>query len=120
MDVSVILVNWNSADLLRQCLASVFRLTSSVSLEVIVVDNASYDGADKMLQKNFPQVRFIQSSENFGFARANNLAFQSSTGRNVLFLNPDTVILGSAIAVMSATLDDCPEAGAVGCKILNA
>jgi N-acetylglucosaminyl-diphospho-decaprenol L-rhamnosyltransferase len=119
MDLSIIIVNWNSADFLRACLDSVFRDTSDITMEVIIVDNASYDGSQEMIRRDFPPVRYIQSDANLGFARANNLGYQSSTGRLLLFLNPDTVILGSALSQMTACLDSLPDAGAAGCRLLN-
>lgn len=118
-DVSILLVNWNSIDYLRPCLASVYEHTKGISFEIIVVDNASYDGCSEMLRKEFPEVIFIQSDENLGFSRANNLAFQRSTGAALLFLNPDTLVLNPAISMMYATLQSAPNIGAVGCGVLN-
>src|SRR5271165_5655937 len=119
MDLSIIIVNWKSVDFLRGCLASIFSPGSSLSLEVVVVDNASYDGCEEMLSREFPQVRFIQSRENIGFARACNLGFRNSTGRVVLFLNPDTKVLGNALSSMVDGLESQSHAGAIGCKLLN-
>lgn len=118
-DVSVIIVNWNSRRFLSACLQSIFANSGAVELEVIVIDNASYDGSEEMVRRDFPQVIFIQSRENLGFARANNAAADRATGRNLLFLNPDTEVIGAAIERMSRFLDSKPEAGAVGCKLLN-
>src|SRR5450432_96179 len=120
MDLSIIIVNWNSVDFLRGCLVSICQPPQSISLEVIVVDNASYDGCDSMLAREFPRVRFIQSHENIGFARACNLGHQHSAGRILLFLNPDTKIVGNALADLVSGLDSLPDAGAIGCKLLNA
>lgn len=120
LDTSVILVNWNSAEYLRKCLASIFFRPTAVSLEVLVVDNASYDGAEAMVKAEYPQAIFIQARGNLGFAAANNLGSKSSRGRNLLFLNPDTVVLQSAISDMSAALDSLPNTGILGCRILNA
>jgi len=119
MDLSIIIVNWNSREYLKACLASVFRNTPRVSHEVVVVDSASYDGCDRMLAEHYPSVRFIQSEHNLGFGKANNLAFAESTGQVVLFLNPDTEVIGDAIDVMYEQLHRLPLAGAVGCRLLN-
>ena len=119
MELSIIIVNWNSVSYLRKCIESVFANTRGIDFEVIVVDNASYDGCGEMLATNFPAVKFIQSAHNLGFAGANNLGFSHSSGDNLLFLNPDTEILGSALDVMLAALAAIPNAGAVGCKLLN-
>jgi hypothetical protein len=120
MDLSIIIVNWNSANYLRECLKSVYEKTAGTRFEVIVIDNASYDGCGEMLAREFPRVRFIQSHENLGFARANNLGFKRSTGRNVLFLNPDTKLVSPAINILLEHLNHLPDAGIVGCKLLNA
>ena len=119
MDVSIIFVNWNSADFLRECLASIYDNTSGVPFEVIVVDNASFDGAEEMLRKEFPRSRYIQSDANLGFARANNLGAKNASGEFLLFLNPDTLVLDNAITKMAACLRRVPHAGALGCRILN-
>lgn len=118
MDVSIIIVNWNSTDYLRKCLVSVIEETENVDFEVIVIDNASYDGTEEMIRREFPGVKFVQSLENGGFARANNLGFKHSSGKNLLFLNPDTRIIGSAINDMLGFLKSTPQAGAVGPKLL--
>jgi GT2 family glycosyltransferase len=89
------------------------------SYEIIVIDNASYDGCNEMLEDKFPEVVFVQSAENLGFSRANNSAYKRSRGRNVLFLNPDTEIQGSAIQKLIDALELRPDAGMVGAKLLN-
>jgi hypothetical protein len=118
-DVSIIIVNWNSKDFLRQCLRSVFRYTQGVSFEVIVVDNASFDGCAQMLAREFPSVIFVQSAENIGFARANNLGVRYSRGRHLLFLNPDTELLEDSIAILRQQIESFPDVSAVGCRLLN-
>lgn len=119
MDLSIIIVNWNSKAFLRNCLESILQAPPSLALEVIVVDNASYDGADRMLAGEFPRVRYVQSNENLGFARANNLGYKHSSGRHLLFLNPDTEIVDGAIDRMVAAADSLADAGAIGCRLLN-
>ena len=117
--LSIVIVNWKSADFLRKCLQSIFANASDMSLEVIVVDNASFDGSAELVEREFPGVHFVQSKENLGFAGANNLGVRSAKGRNLLFLNPDTEVIGTALERMSSFLDATPDAGAVGCKLLN-
>jgi GT2 family glycosyltransferase len=119
VDVSILIVNWNSCEYLKKCVESIVGNTHGVSYEVIVVDSASFDGADSMLAGEFPQVRFIQSTVNLGFAKGSNVAFQASVGEVLLFLNPDTEVAGPAIEAMFAALTSLPGAGAVGCKLLN-
>lgn len=120
MDLSIVIVNWNSAHLLRKCLDSIRAETHGVDYEIIVIDGGSSDGCEQMLREHHPGVRFIQSGKNLGFARANNAAFKAASGRNVLFLNPDTEVVGPAIRVLNEQLQVLPDAGAVGCKLLNA
>lgn len=119
LDLSILIVNWNSRDFLRKCLASIFAETRGLSFEVIVVDNASFDGAAEMVAAEFSKVRFIQSKANLGFARANNLAFEHSNGRVALLLNPDTEVIGDALAKMLHAVESLPDAGIVSCKLLN-
>ncbi len=120
MDLSIIIVNWNSKNYLRQCIASILSKTHGIEFEIIVVDNGSFDGCNEMLSQYHPSVRFIQSDKNLGFGKANNLAFQESYGASILLLNPDTELADSAINVLYEHLHSLPNAGIVGCKILNA
>jgi N-acetylglucosaminyl-diphospho-decaprenol L-rhamnosyltransferase len=119
MEISIIIINWHSREFLRECLASIEANRPPFSLEVIVIDNATFDGSAEMVHVDFPGVRYIQSSENLGFSRGNNTAAAHATGHLLLFLNPDTKILGSALAAMKGCFDSLPEAGIVGCNILN-
>ncbi len=119
LDLSIVIVNWNSVEFLKACIASVQRETHDVNYEIIVIDAASFDGCDRMLRNTYPEVRFIQSELNVGFGQANNRAFEASLGDSVLFLNPDTTVVGHAISVMHACLQQLPMAGAIGCRLLN-
>jgi GT2 family glycosyltransferase len=118
-DLSVLIVNWNSAHFLDKCLQSIYANTPDLNLEIVVVDNASYDGSQEIVADRFPEVAFIQNPVNEGFARANNQAFRRSNGRYVLFLNPDTEVVGPALAAMLTFLKTTPDAGIVGPKLLN-
>src|SRR5947209_1130934 len=119
MDVSIIIVNWNSALYLRAALASIYREVKGIEFEVIVVDSASYDGSAQMVETEFPQTIYIQSPNNIGFARSNNLGFKRSTAKTLLFINPDTEIIGDAVQRMLAHLNSNPKIGAAGCRVLN-
>lgn len=118
-DVSIVIVNWNSRDYLEKCLKSLAARRMGIVAEVIVIDNASYDGSEALIRESHSGVTYIQGRENLGFARANNLAAESATGRNLLFLNPDTEVVGDAVERMVRFLDATPDAGAVGCRLLN-
>jgi GT2 family glycosyltransferase len=119
MDLSIIIVNWNTRDLLAQCLESVYAYPPAGDFEVIVVDNASTDGSAAMVHERFPQVVLIENGENMGFALANNQAIGRSHGRHVLLLNPDTVVQSGALDVLVRFLDEHPDAGAAGSMLLN-
>jgi len=119
MDLSIIIVNWNSRDYLQKCIASILAVIHGIKFEIVVIDSASFDGCDEMLRQCYPQVRFIQSDQNLGFAKANNEGFKVSRGRNLLFLNPDTELKGDAVQALLRPLESLPNAGAVGTKLLN-
>lgn len=120
MDVSIVIVSYNARDYLRECLRSIEGTTpTSLQYEVIVVDNASTDGAPDMVASEFPWVRLIRNASNVGFSRANNQGAAASTGRYVLLLNPDTVVLDGAITAMVEFADQHPDAAVVGCTHLD-
>lgn len=119
MDLSIIIVNWNSRNYLFKAIASIEIDTKEIECEVIVIDSGSYDGCDEMLRRCYPSVRFIQSDKNIGFAKANNEAFKVSSGKNILFLNPDTEVECRAIRALYDHLEVLPAAGIVGPKLLN-
>jgi GT2 family glycosyltransferase len=119
LDVSIIIVNWNTRDVLRSCLASVYKETKNITHEVIVIDNDSSDDSVEMVKKEFPKAKLIENRSNRGFAAANNQGMAIATGRYVLLLNPDTIVLDRAIEKTVAFADDHPEAAVVGCRVLN-
>jgi GT2 family glycosyltransferase len=130
-DVSLIIVSWNTRALLEQCLTSMFGTTDrerassggaavdGMSVEVIVVDNASADGSAEMVRDRFPCVRLIANTSNRGFAPANNQAYRACTGQYVLLLNPDTRPYPEALASLKRFMDGHPDAGAAGPLLLN-
>lgn len=120
LDVSICIVSWNVRDLLRDCLKTLREQAGNVRYETIVVDNASKDGSPEMVREEFPWVKLVEPHANLGFGRANNLAYRHSSGRYVLLLNPDTVILDRAIERLVEFADKHPEAGAVGGRTLKA
>lgn len=119
MDLSIIIVNWHSAQYATKCIASIYAATHNLKFEILVVDNASSDDSCDVLEQTFPAIKLIRSPENIGFARANNLGFIHSSGRVLLFLNPDTELAGPAINFMVASLESSPAIGIMGCKLLN-
>src|SRR4051812_18027462 len=116
MDLSIIIVNWNSKAHVDRCIASIVAsATAQLAYEIVVIDAGSYDGIREVLQHNYPHVRFIESEKNLGFGRANNQAFLASKGTCVVFLNPDTEVVGSALRTMFDEIHRLSRAGAVGC-----
>jgi GT2 family glycosyltransferase len=118
-DVSIIIVNWNSAYYVIECIESIFRETKAITFEIIVIDNASYDDCGEKLSERYPDIVFIQSNTNLGFARANNLASSKAKGKTLLFLNPDTKVLDKAIERLYFLYWKLPNCGVLGCRLLN-
>ncbi|MFO7678895.1 MAG: glycosyltransferase family 2 protein [Chloroflexota bacterium] len=118
-DLSIIIVSWNVADLLRNCLRSIDENRGGLDLEVIVVDSASGDDSVALVHSEFPWVRLLACTENVGFPRGNNLGLAEANGRYLLLLNPDTVILDNALAKMMTFAQENPEIGVLGCQLLN-
>jgi hypothetical protein len=118
-DISVIIVSFNTCDYLRDCLQSLYDDPGSPTLEVFVVDNGSVDNSVTMVQTEFPNVKVIETGENLGFARANNIALRQMQGRTALLLNSDTVVRPGALRTMLDVLASHPMAGGVGPRLLN-
>ena len=115
MDVSIVIVSYNTCLLLDECIASVVRETKRPH-EIIVVDNASTDDSCTMLRDKYPEVILLQNNCNVGFARANNQGFVLGTGRYFLMLNPDTVVLDGALDKLVDFMDANPYAGICGSR----
>lgn len=118
-DLSVICVNYNSAEITAACLDSVFAHTSGLDFELILADNASVDASRGRFSGD-PRITYLYSEENLGFGRANNLALASASGRNILFLNTDTLLRDNALKTLSDYLDAHPAVGAVGPNLVDA
>jgi len=119
MDLSIIIINWNTRDMLRDCLTSVLAHAPSCDHEVIVVDNASSDGSQAMVETEFPQVRLIENDINLGFAAANNRAIKMSDGEFFLLLNSDTLVHGDVLQQSFEYIQENTAVGAMGCRVLN-
>lgn len=117
--LSIIIVSYNVREFLYQTINSVQRSLQGISSEIIVVDNASWDGSAAMVQKDFPEVNLISNTTNVGFAKANNLAIDESQGEYLIFLNPDTIVQEDTFQTLLDFFSQHPKAGVVGCKILN-
>ena len=117
-EVSIVIVNFNTIELLRACLQSIATDPSYRECEVIVVDNASTDGSVNMMKESFPSVRVIVNKSNEGFARPNNMGIRIASGRYILLLNSDTEVKPGAIREMQSFLETHPDAGACGPMLL--
>ena len=119
IDLSVIIVNYNVEYFLEQCLNSVIMASENLNVEVFVVDNNSIDGSVKMLKKKFPSVLLIENKKNYGFSKANNQAIEKARGRNILLLNPDTVVEESTFKKVVDFFDENPDAGGLGVRMVD-
>lgn len=114
MTLSICIVNWNTRNHLRDCLASIDAHPAGAPYEIIVVDNASEDGSAEMVREQFPQVKLIANRENAGYAAGNNQALSIAQGKFLLLLNPDTEIQENTLNEAIAFFGSHPEAGAIG------
>jgi GT2 family glycosyltransferase len=121
IDVSIIIVNYNTKDLILQCLQSIFENTVDISFEVIVVDNASDDGSCASINEKFPQVNLVSSEKNLGFGRANNLGARLASGTFLFLLNSDTLLIENSIKFLKIFFENSndPTIAVVGVKILD-
>jgi len=120
MDLSVVIVNYNTRDLLRDCLHSLYNSKVDFEYSVIVVDNCSPDDSVQMVQRQFPQVKLIASDVNGGYAYGNNLGLRQARGRHLLLLNADTVLPPTALQGMMDFMEEHPDAGVAGPKLVLA
>lgn len=119
MDISIVIVNWNTKILLLDCLASVYKTVKNISMEIWVVDNASSDGSMDAVQRFYPDTKIIQNSKNLGFAAANNRAFKRMRGRYALLLNTDTVLTEGAVETIYNFMEHHPDVGMACGQLLN-
>lgn len=118
-DISVIVVTWNAKDYTLECLESLQRQSNGLTVEVIVVDNASGDGTPQAIAEKFPRVRLICNSENRGFARANNQGMEVSRGRYLYLINSDVVVPDDCLSLLLSYMEAHPDIGLLGPKMLT-
>lgn len=122
MDVSIIIVNFNTKDLLKNCIESIYKFTKSVSFEIIVSDNGSKDGSVEMIKKDFPEVQLLENNANLGFGKANNKGLDIAKGKYIFYLNSDTVLLNDACKIFFDYWENSSEKdsiGALGANLLD-
>jgi GT2 family glycosyltransferase len=119
IDLSIIIVSYNTKDVLKEALESIYKTAKNLSFEIIVVDNASKDGTREEIEKlKYQDLKFIQNEENLGFSKANNVGVKMAVGRYVLFLNPDVVVHDHTLEGMAKFMDESKDAGAATCKVV--
>lgn len=116
-DVSIIIVSYNTKEILRECLASIKNSKIKSSYEVLVVDNDSSDGSNDMVKKDYPDIELIENKENAGFSKANNIGIKKSQGKYVLFLNSDTIVYENSIDKVLEFMDQHSQVGAATCRV---
>ncbi len=121
VDVSIIIVNYNTCQLTANCLKSIFDQTRDVSFEIIISDNGSRDGSIEMIKSNFPNVILLENNENLGFGRANNRALALAKGRYIFYLNSDTILLNNAVKLFYDYFEahQTENIGVLGCNLEN-
>lgn len=119
IDVSICIVNWNTKELLRDCLNSIKERTAGLTCEIIIVDNDSRDESVQMVKSDYPECLIVERKENLGFARGNNEAVKNASGKYIFYLNPDTELITNAIYGMFIFLEKNADFGAVGCKLVT-
>ncbi|GMU95350.1 MULTISPECIES: glycosyltransferase [Ignavibacterium] len=118
-DLSIIIVNYNVKEYLKNLLHSIRKASQNLSTEIIVIDNASDDGSVEMLREKFPDVKLIANEKNLGFGKANNIGLKEAKGKYILLINPDTLVAEDTFTKLIEFFESHPDAGMVGCKILN-
>jgi len=119
MDLSIVIVNWNTKNLLLDCLESIFETVKNMSIEIWLVDNASTDGSVEAVKRTYPDVQVVQNKKNMGFAAANNQAFHRMQGRYALLLNTDTLLTRGAVEMIYEFMEDNPKVGMACGQLLN-
>ena len=117
--LSIVIVSYNVSAFLEQCLESVLKAAESINARVYVVDNNSVDGSVAMVRSKFPSVELIESQENLGFSRGNNLAFRQIDSPFILMLNPDTIVHEDTLSSCLEFMESHPDAGAIGVKMID-
>lgn len=119
VEISIVIISWKMRDLLERCLKTIYKYTTDVTFEVIVIDNNSQDGTSEMIEKHFPQVRLIKNPENRGVAPARNQGIRETRGKYILILDADIELVDNSIKHLFDFMENNPDAGIVGCKLVD-
>lgn len=119
MDLSIVILNYKTCGLLKECLKGIKMVQPKINYEIIVVDNGSGDGTPAMMAEYFPDIQFVEAGQNLGYAKGNNLGIKRAKGRYVMIMNPDIVIFENVLEELVEFMDSHPDVGIVGPKLLN-
>ena len=119
MDLSIVILNYKSKNMVKECLRGIRLVSPQLKYECIVVDNASGDGIEAMLKSEFPEVNFIASSANVGFAAGNNIGIKKTSGKYIMLMNPDIAVFSGSLEALVKFMDENLGAGLAGPKLLN-
>jgi len=119
LEASIIIVSWNARKYLDECLASIIRHTDQADIEIIVVDNASTDGSQELVQNSYPSVKLIRLDSNLGFAKANNIGIRQSRGKYLFLINSDVKVHNNFIVPMRGIMEKNPDIGLLGPRIIG-
>jgi GT2 family glycosyltransferase len=119
MDLSIIILNYKTCGLLKECLKGIKLVKPKLDFEIIVVDNGSKDGTPEMIAECFPEVRFIETGQNLGYAKGNNVGIRAAKGRYIMIINPDIILFEGVVEKLVEFMDSHPDVGIVGPKLLN-
>jgi GT2 family glycosyltransferase len=119
MQLSIVIVNWNTGELLKKCLDSIYQYTQNLTFEVFVVDNNSTDNSLELINSQLPNLIIFRNQKNFGFASANNQALKQAGGEYLLLLNPDTELTENSFSIMLDFFAKHSDCGVLGCRLLN-
>ena len=118
--LSIIIVTWNCKNYLRECLESIDKLRAQDDVEIVIVDNASSDGTPEMVRQSYPEILLVESKENLGFPRGNNVGIRRSSGQYLCLINPDVKVLDGCIQKMLSFMKNNPKVGLLGPRMLDA
>ena len=119
LDISIIIVNYNVKEFVLNLLSSLKKALSTLSYEIIIIDNASQDGSVELIGEKFPDVKLIANNKNVGFGSANNQGMEIANGKYFCLINPDTIVKENTFTKLLEFFDKTPNAGMAGCKVLN-
>lgn len=119
MDLSIIILNYKTQGLVKQCIRNVRAGIDNLDYEIIVVDNGSNDGCEEMMAENFSDVKFIQTGKNLGFAAGSNVGINKAKGKYIMLLNPDVTVLNHSLNKMIRFMEDYPQVGLAGPRLIN-